>query len=106
ADLSGISRISAAVGQLPFNFQIGEDARKIPLRTPESPQGELEVRLDRCDGEHIAVLPLAPAAARDDVTTLTPVPIGERAGRHDLCLSFTRAVLEPMWAIEWVQLLE
>ncbi|MGQ0835325.1 MAG: beta-N-acetylhexosaminidase, partial [Gammaproteobacteria bacterium] len=41
ADLSGISRISAAVGQLPFNFQIGEDARKIPLRTPESPQGEL-----------------------------------------------------------------
>jgi hexosaminidase len=106
ADLSGVSRIAAAVGQLPFNFQIGEDARKIPLRAAASAHGELEVRLDGCDGERIGVLPLAPAAVRDEVTALAPVGIGERTGRHDLCLSFTRDALERMWAIDSVELLE
>jgi hexosaminidase len=106
ADLSGISRIEVAVGQLPFNFQIGEDVRRIPLARPQSAHGELEVRLDRCDGERIAVLPLAPAAGRDSVTVLTSEPIAERSGRHDLCLSFTRAHVDPIWAIDRVELVE
>jgi hexosaminidase len=63
----------------------------------------LEVHLDSCEGERIAVLPLAPAVKNDAVTVLkaamTPHP-----GVHDVCLVFTRAKPDPVWAINWVQL--
>ena len=51
-----------SVGQVPFNFQIGDDVKTIPLPKPQTPAGELEVRIDSCEGEKIAVMPLAPAA--------------------------------------------
>jgi hexosaminidase len=104
ADLSRGATLSAAVGQLPFNFQIGDDVHKIALRPPRSAAGELEVRIDNCDGEPVAVLPLAPAAVRDDVTLLPPARIGPLAGRHDLCLRFAQNGVEPMWAVDWVAL--
>ena len=106
ADLSRTRSIAAAVGQIPFNFQVGDDARKVPLHAPQSPQGELEVRVDGCAGERIAVLPLAPAVANAGVSELPPVSLIPREGRHDLCLYFTRRTLDPIWAIEWVQLKE
>ena len=59
ADLSEVTAIATSVGQVPFNFQIGDDVKKIPLRAPATRPGELEVRIDGCDGEKIAV-----AAAR------------------------------------------
>ena len=70
-DLSGIGTIKAGVGQLPFNFQIGDDIHKIALLPPATPDGELEVHIDSCTGERIALLPLAPAVANDAVTTLS-----------------------------------
>ena len=106
AQLAGVSRIAAAVGQLPFNFQIGEDVKKIPLPPPQTAQGELEVRVDGCAGERIAVLPLAPAASHSGVTELPAMPVTRRDGRHDLCFFFTRGALEPMWVIDSVRLLE
>ena len=69
-----VTAIAARVGQLPFNFQIGEDVKKIRLRPPATADGELEVRLDGCDGELIARLPLAPAVAE---------PGGDRAAGDD-----------------------
>ena len=62
--------------------------------------GELEVRVDSCEGELIARIPLASAVANPAVTTLPPAPIAARPGRHDLCLRFAQPALEPMWAIE------
>ena len=53
--------------------------------------GELEVRLDRCDGEKLAAAPLTPAVKSDVVTQLPPVRIAARGGQHDLCFIFTRA---------------
>jgi hexosaminidase len=106
ADLSQVSSIQASVGQLPFNFQLGDDVKKIPLPKPQTREGELEVRLDSCQGERIATLPLAPALARDDVTTLPQVTIARKEGRHDLCLTFTRGNVDPIWAIDSVQLLQ
>ena len=61
APLSGVTRISAQVGRLPFNFAIGDDINKIRFRPPATPAGELEVRRDSCDGPLIATVPLAPA---------------------------------------------
>jgi hexosaminidase len=104
ADLSEVSAIAASVGQVPFNYQIGEDIKKIPLRKPQSPAGELEVRIDSCEGEKIATLPLAPAAKNYAVTELPPAPIAKRTGQHDLCFMFTQATVDPTWVIDAVQL--
>jgi len=104
ADLSHGSTLTAAVGQVPFNFQIGKDIEAIKLNPPRTSAGELEVRLDGCEGEPIALLPLAPAADNDAVTVLPPVTLSSAPGPHDLCFRFTQRALDPMWAIDWVQL--
>ncbi|MES1198629.1 MAG: family 20 glycosylhydrolase [Pseudomonadota bacterium] len=103
ADLTGVSRITASVGQVPFNFQIGDDVHGITFRPPTTQAGELEARLDNCDGERIAVLPLEPAAAHPGVTTLT-APITPHSGRHDICFTFTARGVDPMYALDWVRI--
>ena len=103
-DLSHAATLTAAVGQVPFNFQIGKDIEAIKLKPSRTSAGELEVRRDTCEGEPIAVLPLAPAADNDAVTVLPAVPLSSSAGPHDLCFTFTQRTLDPMWAIDWVQL--
>jgi hexosaminidase len=97
ADLSGVSTIAAAVGQVTASRKPG------PMLKPSTPDGELEVHLDTCEGERIAVLPLAPAVKNDAVTTLQAA-LTPRAGVHDVCFTFTRAKPDPIWAISWVQL--
>jgi hexosaminidase len=104
ADLSQTGALGASVGQVPFNFQIGEDIKKIPLRKPHSAAGELEVRIDGCEGEKIATLPLAPAATNYAVTELPAVSIAKQSGKHDLCLMFTQATVDPLWVLDAVQL--
>jgi hexosaminidase len=104
ADLTGATRLTAAVGQVPFNFQIGRDIEAIHLRPPRTPSGELEVRLDGCDGAPLLVLPLAPAAGNDAVTVLPPAVLPPLKGTHALCFTFTQRTLDPLWAIDWVQL--
>jgi hexosaminidase len=106
ADLSQARSLQAAVGQVPFNFQIGRDVEAIKLNPPHTPDGELEVRMDGCEGEPIAVLPLKSAVANDAVTVLPAAQIRQAPGRHDLCFKFTQRTLEPMWAIDWVKVLE
>lgn len=106
ADLDGVDRITAAVGSVPFNFQIGDAAAKIRFAPPTTPEGELLVTLDRCDGEVIAVLPLAPAQASEAVTTLPPARLPHLSGRHDLCFRFAQHGLDPIKTLDWVQLLD
>jgi hexosaminidase len=96
--------LTAAVGHVPFNFQIGHDIEKIHLDAPRSPAGELEVRLDGCDGAPALVLPLAPAAGNDAVTVLPPAALPRAGGVHTLCFRFAQHGLDPLWAIDWVQL--
>jgi hexosaminidase len=105
-DLSRAPALQAAVGQVPFNFQLGKDKDAIRLATPQTPTGELEVHVDSCVGERIAVLSLAPAVGNDAVTQLPAVRLPKTSGRHDLCLRFTQRTLDPMWALDWVQLQE
>ena len=106
ADLSRVTQIAASVGQFPFNFQIGRDREAIRLRAPATPEGELEIRLDGCEGELLAALPLAPAVTSDAVTRLPPAAIQPRTGTHDLCLTFTGHGIDPMWAIDSIELRE
>jgi hexosaminidase len=103
-DMGRVQDVVAAVGQLPFNFQLGADIHAIKLNPPQTPSGELEVRIDGCDGERIAVLPLQPAIVNNAVTELPAAKIARRDGTHDLCLKFTQRSLDPMWVLDWVRL--
>jgi hexosaminidase len=103
AELPPGATLTAAVGQLPFNFQLGKDAAAIHLNPPASASGELEVRIDGCEGAPVAVLSLAPALASDAVTVLPAAALPARPGRHALCFRFTQAHLDPLWAIDSVQ---
>jgi hexosaminidase len=102
ADMTGVVALKFGVGQIPFNFQIGADRDKIPLRPPHTPDGELEVR-DGCDGPLVATLPLAAVTKNTGVTSLT-APIAPMTGAHDLCFTFTARSVDPISVIDWVQL--
>ncbi|HEX4739471.1 MAG TPA: family 20 glycosylhydrolase [Allosphingosinicella sp.] len=103
APMDGVTGIAVDVGQLPFNFQIGDARNHIVFAPPRTPAGEMEVRVDGCTGEPIAVLPLGAAVANPSVTRLH-APIRPLSGPHDLCFTYTARGPEPLWAIDAVQL--
>lgn len=106
-DLTAGATLAVAVGQLPFNFQIGDDVKKIELLPPATPEGELVVFAGGCQGPRIASLPLAPAAAQQGVTVLPEIELEPRAGGpQDLCFRFTQREVDPMWAIQWIEIRE
>jgi hexosaminidase len=107
ADLTKGPSLEAAVGQVPFNFQIGKDRDAIHLAPPHSPDGELEVFSDSCtNGKLLGSLSLTPAVSNSAVTKLPANRLPATPGRHDLCFRFTQRTLDPMWALDWVQLRE
>jgi hexosaminidase len=103
-DLSNGATLTADVGQFPFNFQIGKDRDTIHLRVPRTPSGELEVRAGDCSGEVVVSLSLAPAVEHDGVTRLPAARLERRIGKQDLCFTFTGQGLDPMWAVDRVEL--
>jgi hypothetical protein len=38
------------------------------------------------------------------VTVLPPASLPHLSGAHTLCLRFTQRTLDPLWAIDWLQL--
>ncbi len=103
-DLSAGPPVVAAVVPLPFNYEIGADAAKIRVGDARTPEGELEVHVDGCETPAVALLPLAEAAHSTHVTVLAPQRLPRVAGRHDLCLRFARPRLDPLWALDWVEI--
>jgi hexosaminidase len=106
ADLTQVVSIKATVGQIPFNFQIGKDAGKIPLPKPATRDGELEIRMDDCKGAPIATASLSPAVSDNGLTVLPPIALDKIEGRHDLCFRFTRSKVDPIWVIGGLELVE
>ena len=104
ADLSKVQSIRAMVGQIPFNFQIGKDAAKIQLPKPKTASGELEIRLDKCDGPLFESVSLESAVANNGLTRLPAINIAPQQGTHDICFRFTRARVDPIWVISSVEL--
>jgi hexosaminidase len=105
ADLSQVKAIRATVGQIPFNFQIGKDAAKIPLHKPATKYGELEIRLDDCKGKVVASTSLEPAVSNFGLTRLPPIDLPSIEGQHDICLRFTRARVDPIWTVGSLELI-
>jgi hexosaminidase len=103
APLSGVNRIVAEVGRLPFNFSIGDDIHKIKFEAPATPAGELHVRRDTCDGPILATVPLAAATATGGVAEVSG-PIVAQSGTHDLCMTFTQVSPDPFWVLDRLSL--
>lgn len=103
ADLSSALTLTARIGQVPFNFQIGAAKDQIALRAPATPDGELEVRIDGCAGEVIFALPLGAAARGPALGTVSGL-LPKRDGVHDLCLSFTARGVEPTLVLDQITL--
>jgi hexosaminidase len=104
ADLSTGPSVTAAVAALPFNYQIGADMAKIRIGDARTTDGELEIRVDGCTAPALAWLPLAPVAGAAGVTVLPAQRLPRLAGRHDLCLRFARPRLDPLWALDWIEI--
>jgi hexosaminidase len=102
-DLDKVHALTAAVGQVPFNFQIGDDVKKIHFPAPTVSEGELQVRLDNCESAPVASIDIDVARASDAVTVLASVPLAGH-GVHDVCLRFAQAKLDPMWVIDWIRM--
>lgn len=107
--------LSASVGQLPFNFEIGSAIDTIRYKPPATTHGELNVHLEDCNGPLAASLPLDAAVDRHGTTELTPVRLrlaaaasartsANTAKKVDLCFEFTQHGLDPFWVIDRVQL--
>jgi hexosaminidase len=107
ADLAGSSAIDIDVGNLPYNFQLWRDTKNIVRRKPATAQGELEIRRGGCTGKPWLKLPLKPAVANAERTTLRaklPKRGAKAAASEDLCFVFTRPDTKTLWAIDQVRL--
>ena len=104
-DMDRVGALRARVGQVPFNFQIGAAVDKIHFPAAATGVPELQVRVDRCDGPPAAVASLVTATSFA-LTTLPDVALPRLEGRHDLCLRFAQGRIDPLWAVDAVQLLE
>jgi len=104
ARLDGVRALRVDVGNLPFNFQIGAAKNKITFVEAKSIAGDLVVTLDGCAGPEIARLPLLRAIGANALTTLE-ANLPPRTGEHDLCLRFGQPTLDPLWAIDSLELL-
>ncbi|HLZ96648.1 MAG TPA: family 20 glycosylhydrolase [Steroidobacteraceae bacterium] len=103
-ELDRTRSLTAAVAPLPFNYEIGADAEKIRVGDARTADGELEIHIDGCDTATVATVALSDAAAHDGVTELPPVSLPRRPGRHDICVRFARPRLDPLWALDWLEI--
>lgn len=105
APLAGVHKIEVSVGNVPFNFQIGDEINNLTFGTPLTETGELVVFRGTCQGgEEIARMSLAPALGNHEVTTLSAnLPAGLKPA--NLCFQFAQHGYEPLWGIDQVQLI-
>ena len=95
------ARLTAAVAPLPFNYELGDELRKIRVGHTQTPFGELEIRIDSCNSTPAALMPLGEAVAP---AMLAPTVLAPQPGVHDLCLRMSRPALEPLWALDWMEI--
>jgi hexosaminidase len=99
ADLSKPHFFTAEIGWRRFNFQLGKERDEIHMPPPHTPNGELTVRADGCDGKLIADMPVMPSGTGRLSAELPAMP-----GRHDLCLHFTGKDIDPLRMLNWIEL--
>jgi hexosaminidase len=103
APMDGVKRIALTVGNLPWNYALWHDDKKVVTRPKATVAGEFQVHLDACDGPLLATMPLAKAAQTKLQTTLTAA-VPATSGHHALCVFATVDPHDGMWAIDKIEL--
>lgn len=104
APTGGVKAVALTVGQIPFNFQLGKDIDHVKIPPSATPAGEFRVHAGTCAGPILATLPLAAAAGNPGLTwLLAPLPL--RQGNENICIDYAAKGLNPMWALESVELI-
>ncbi|MDZ5645757.1 family 20 glycosylhydrolase [Nitrospirillum sp. BR 11828] len=103
ARLDGVTTLTVNAARLARNYGLAHDAVKVRSHPATTPNGELVVHMDGCDGPAAATVPLpSPATAPQQfpLTAHLPATTGER----DLCLMYTAPIQGPLYAIGSVSL--
>jgi hexosaminidase len=100
-DLSVPQHVTVHAGHIPYYFQLWHDEAKVATRKSTSGVDELQLRLDDCDGQVVASVPLKIEHA--ELETLD-VPLPSARGVHDVCLGFATHARDPLWLIDWVEI--
>jgi len=105
APLAGTSGVRVRAGRLPYLFQLGAEDAQRRFLPAESAHGELDVRLDGCDGPRIASAPLPATPAADgfaEVEAAWSTPVD---GARELCIRFSGDTRPAMWVLDTITLL-
>jgi hexosaminidase len=100
ADLAAGRGFRVRAVPLPFNFELAADRARVRLGTPGGEVAELEVHVGNCAAPAAAVIVLDGSPHAQQLSGVLPA-VG---GRHDVCLRFARPAIEPLWALDWVEL--
>ena len=106
APMDGIAGLRVRAGRLPWLIQLSEaeerQRRYLPAR---SAHGEMDVRIDGCDGPQVATAPLPPAPDADGFVTLSAPVSATAAGTRELCIRFSGDTRPAMWVLDRIDLL-
>ena len=105
ADLTDMRHIAVRVAVLPFNFQLANEP-VWKLAPTVFPTGELVIR-QGCAGPVLATIPLpdvSGGAAHELVADISTQSAPLQTGAQDLCLTLARPKLDPLWALDWMEL--
>ena len=103
ADTSKGLAVTAEVGSMPFNFQLGNHPEAPKVDRPVSEAGELNVHVGTCDGAVVASLPLGDAGKNPGISVLKgKIPATD--GTNDLCFSFGQKAPPPQWVVKSIRL--
>ncbi len=102
AKLDGVGAIRVETARLPRNYQLAHEAKLVVAHKASTPDGELVVHLDTCNGKVLTTLPLPKVVP---ATFTLQGPMGKQAGTHDLCMVFTSPITGPLYGVGSVTLL-
>ncbi len=105
APLDDISAIRVRAGRLPYMFQLGAEDTKRRFLPAETAHGELDIRVDGCDGPRLAVAPLPAAPDADGFATVQAALTAPATGFRDLCIRFSGDTRPDMWVADRITLL-
>ena len=105
APLDGVAGLEVRAGRLPYLVQLGAEDAKRRFLPAETAHGELDVRIDGCDGPRLASAPLPATPEADGFVTVHAALPAASDGLHDLCIRFSGDTRPAMWVLDRITLL-
>ena len=105
APLAGIAAVRVRAGRLPYLIQLGAEDSKRRFLPAETAHGELDIRMDGCEGPRLATAALPAAPGDDGFITLQASLPTPATGLHDLCIRFSGDTRPAMWVLDRITLL-